>query len=123
MVTLPTRAERERALVALDQLIPLDNPGAIVSVDELAEAAGIGREQAILAFHWMVEHAFAAGYARDRSQITITVKGRDEVNHLRMPKWRRWWYTDSIRQPLIVSVVAGLISGVIGGLIVKLLVK
>jgi hypothetical protein len=123
MAILTSRDERERALMSLETLLSEEHVSAAISTSDLAAKAGISEEQAILAFHWMVENAFANGHVQNRGQIKITVKGRDECARLRLPKWKRWWYTESVRQPLIISVVAGLISGVIGGLIVKLLVK
>jgi hypothetical protein len=117
-----TRAERERALVALAEIFHEENVNVVIQTADLAKRAGITEEQAVLAFRWMLENDFANGNVQGCGQIGITFKGIEEAQRLKLPKWRRWWYKESIRTPLVVSLIGGSLGSLIV-LIVGFLLK
>jgi hypothetical protein len=105
--------------------ISKDNPDASCRLSELAKHAGITHEQARDAFYWMIENAFATGMLHNDgpdANVTITVKGADEAERLRLPMWKRFLLGDNMRY-VGIGIASGVIGGIISGVVVGVILK
>jgi hypothetical protein len=114
--------------MAIAELID-EKPDKIIFLSQLMERTGMTADQATLTFRWMVENGFCDGklLPSDDSRggkVSLTVKGMDEIEWLRLPLYRRMWTESSIQTmaiALIAGAVGGTIANIISGLVMKML--
>jgi hypothetical protein len=120
-----SKDQRNRLLMALSEATK-DDPQIQCRLDELAKAADLTPDQTRHAFFWIVQNIFAqctvspgSGEDFNKGHLTITIKGADEAERLRLPAWKRFLFNEAAQYGLAIAIIGGIIAGIIGGLIVK----
>lgn len=95
-----------------------------VSVNDIADAAGIPREDGEGFAQYLHDMGWAVVYPSTvNTTLVLTPKGFSEIAKLRRPRWQRWIDQHPARVSIIVAMTITVIGNIISGIILYHLLK